>query len=290
MKKILLATTMLVAGATVAAAEVTLSGSARMGIQDNFTGDVAFSSRARVVFTLSGETDGGLSFGASFRADNAADRDVSGSPAGSANSGTAGSVFISGAFGKLSMGDLDSAAQGLVGQVDGVGYTGLSDLNEVTYIGASDETDAVYEYSAGAFTGALSVTQPGGTTATKWSVAGKYATDAYTVALGYEDNDAGTEHLILGVTGSFSGITLKAIYGEASGTIDGSQYAVSATYKMDALGVTAFVSDDSELGGAEAYGLGATYDLGGGASLAAGYAKNQTTDTDGYEVGVTFSF
>ena len=280
MKKILLATTMLVAGATVAAAEVTLSGSARMGIQDAFTGDVGFSSRARVVFTLSGETDSGLSFGASFRADNA----------GGANSGTDGSVFISGAFGKLSMGDLDSAAQGLVGQVDGVGYTNLSDLNEVTYIGTSDFTDAVYEYSAGAFTGALSVTQPSQAT-TKWSIAGKYATDAYSVALGYEDNDAGTEHLILGVTGTFSGITLKAIYGEASGAVEGSQYAVSATYKMDALSVTAYVADDSEiLAGDEAYGIGASYDLGGGAALSAGYAKNQTDDTDGYEVGVTFSF
>ena len=66
MKKVLLATTMLVAGASIAAAEVTLSGDARMGIlssgEDNLLtlntdeGDTVFTSRARVTFTLSGES------------------------------------------------------------------------------------------------------------------------------------------------------------------------------------------------------------------------------------------
>lgn len=80
MKKILVATTILSASAGLAAADVTLSGSARMGIVSGFSdnnaangdeSDVVFNSRARVAFTLSGESDSGLSFGASFRADNA---------------------------------------------------------------------------------------------------------------------------------------------------------------------------------------------------------------------------
>ncbi|MEY4696252.1 MAG: hypothetical protein RIT14_680, partial [Pseudomonadota bacterium] len=125
MKKILLATTILVGTAGFAAAEVALSGDARMGVISGF-GDVdtAFTSRARVAFTLSGETDGGLAFGGSFRADNA----------GAAASGTAGSVYVSGAFGKLSMGDVDGAALAAVGHVDGVGLTGLGDLNESLYV------------------------------------------------------------------------------------------------------------------------------------------------------------
>ncbi|MEY4697508.1 MAG: hypothetical protein RIT14_1936, partial [Pseudomonadota bacterium] len=57
MKKILLATTILVGTAGFAAAEVALSGDARMGIVNNGT-DTTFSSRARVSFTMSGETDG----------------------------------------------------------------------------------------------------------------------------------------------------------------------------------------------------------------------------------------
>jgi outer membrane protein OmpU len=86
--------------------------------------DIGFTSRARVTFTFSGETDGGLSFGASFRADNSSN----------AANGTAGSVFLSGAFGKISMGDVDGAAVAAVGHVDGVGLTGLGDRNESSFI------------------------------------------------------------------------------------------------------------------------------------------------------------
>ena len=87
----------------------------------------------------------GLSFGGSFRAadvvgggalENAADLSVSNSKA--TNDGKAGSVFLSGAFGKITMGDNDGAAQQSVGQVDGVGYTGNGDLNEIAYITGAD--------------------------------------------------------------------------------------------------------------------------------------------------------
>jgi outer membrane protein OmpU len=59
---------------------------------------------------------------------------------------------------------------------------------------------------------------------------------------------------------------------------------------MDAIGVTAFMADDSELGGAEAYGVGASYSLGGGAAVAGGVSKNKTADITRYDLGVTFSF
>ena len=156
MKTLLTSTALLLASVSFASAEITLSGSARMGVIDDFGDDnTGFTSRARVGFSLSGETDGGLSFGASFRADNAS----------GANSGTAGSVFVSGAFGKLSMGDVDGAANAAVGHVDGVGLTGLGDLNESTFLanGGNDldadgditgsneveDPSALYTYSAG---------------------------------------------------------------------------------------------------------------------------------------------
>jgi outer membrane protein OmpU len=286
MKKILLATSALVLTAGFAsAAEVTLSGDARMGILDDFgaTGPV-FNSRARVTFTLSGESDSGFSFGASFRADNAGASVDEG-----AEIGQAGKVFVSGAFGTLSMGDVDSAANAAVGHVNGVGYTGLGDLNESTFIGGGTKESILYEYSAGAFTGYLSAGQRE-VAAETWSVAAKYAAGNFTVSLGYEDNDAGTDHVIAGVDATFSSITLKARYGQASGAIDGDQWALSATYSANGLGVTAFMTDDSELGGAEAWGLGGTYDLGGGASFAAGYSSNETADTDAIDVGLNFSF
>ncbi len=141
MKKILLATTMFVAASAAAHAEVTLSGDARMGVTAGGGADAAFSSRARVRFTAAVETDGGLSLGATFRAQDAA----------AASGGTAGAVSISGAFGTLSMGDEDSAANTVVGNVSGVGYTGLGDKNELGYLGGKS-TNVLYTYTAGAVT------------------------------------------------------------------------------------------------------------------------------------------
>lgn len=281
MKKILLATTALVGFAGAAAAEVSLSGDARMGVLDNFSGDVEYSSRARVKFTLTGETDGGLSFGGSFRADNAT----------GAAAGTAGSVYISGTYGKLEMGDVDGAAKSVVGHVDGVGYTGLSDLNESTYIANVGTTEGVlYTYSMGDFTFAASSGQIGIVPISPWSIGVGYNAGNYAVGLGYEDNDNGTDHVIVGGSATFGAVTLKANYGKASGTVDGDQWAVSATYSMDAVSATVFYTDDSDLGGVEAYGIGAGYDLGGGAMLKGGYVKDETNNADGFDLGVTFSF
>jgi outer membrane protein OmpU len=321
MKKVLLATSILAATAGfAAAAEVTLSGDARMGVIDNFGDDnTGFTSRARVKFTLSGETDGGLSFGASFRADNADDdsvcfdEDSSGAYEsanangvdecnfvnGGARSGRAGEVFISGAFGKLTMGDVDGAAQQATGHVDGVGLTGLGDLNESTFLGAgsgdSDPT-AVYEYTSGAFTGLISATNPdnnqglaGADNDSVLALGAKYSTDAFTVGLGYEDAD-GVDHVVLNGSATFGAVTVKALFGSASGAVDGDQFALSAAFSADALTVTAFYADDEELGGVEGYGLGASYDLGGGAKVVGGYAKNETADTNALDLGVSFSF
>jgi outer membrane protein OmpU len=280
MKKILLATTVLVGTAGFAAAEVTLSGSARMGVASFDGGDLEFSSRVRVVFNLSGETDGGLAFGATIRADNA--------PEG--NIGEAGSVFISGAFGKLSMGDVDGAANAAVGHVSGVGYTGLNSYNESTFIAnGGGNSDALYEYSTGDLGFYLSATNPGdGDVAA--SVAVSYAMGDYSFALGYEDDGAGTDHIIVGANATFGAVTVKARYGEASGVIEGSQMAASIDYTMDALTLTAFYTDDEELLGDEAYGIGASYDLGGGASLMGGYVENKSIDESSYDLGVSFSF
>ena len=325
MKKILLATTMLVAGASIAAAEVTLSGSARMGVISNFDdgvaangdeSDLTFTSRARVEFTMSGETDGGLSFGASFRADNAV----------GANTGDAGSVFISGAFGKLTMGDVDGAAQMATGHVAGVGLTGLGDLNESTFLAAGDgatDPTALYEYSAGDFTVYASVTNPvpaaNATVPANFndllavSLGAKYTFGDYSVGLGYENlsgvinvaslagaaEDTDIDHIVVKLSGTVAGLNLQGLYGTADGTrdgvaLDGDQYAASVSYTTGALTGSVFYTDDSGLGGTTAYGVGASYDLGGGATLAGGVAHNKDAlagaGATAYDLGVSFSF
>lgn len=280
MKKILIATTMLVGTAGFAAAEVTLSGSARMGVvynEANAGNEVAFNSRARVQFNLSGESDSGLSFGASFRADNAVD----------ANQGLAGSVFISGAFGKLSMGDVSSAAENAVGDLVGVGYTGIGDGNEMVYISTGDNEMALYEYAAGGFTVYASVGQPGTGADTTYSLAAKYGTDTFTVSLGYEDIGA-VDHIIGGASATFSGVTVEGIYGRAS-DIDFDQYGIGVSYTADALTLAAYYRETDTAGvQADFYGIGASYDLGGGATLAGGVSEiNGVSQAD---LGINLSF
>ena len=145
MKKLLIATTALVATAGVAAAEVAVSGNGRMGVVYNGE-DLNFSSRIRVVFTLSGETDGGLSFGGSFRADNA----------GGAANGSAGEIFISGAFGTIAMGDVVGAAEAVVGDLPEVGYTDLDSLGDDDGYAIGDNDITYFSGDSFALTGARS--------------------------------------------------------------------------------------------------------------------------------------
>ena len=67
MKKVLLATTALTLSAGIAAADghtgVSISGFAELGVRDDGTNDVQFHQDIDVFFKMSGETDGGLSFG-----------------------------------------------------------------------------------------------------------------------------------------------------------------------------------------------------------------------------------
>lgn len=340
MKKVLLASTVLAMSASVAAAEVAVSGSARMGVAYNSEApnELGFTSRVRVAFALSGESDSGLSFGASIRADNAAagnngaqrtagtagtpptivdDGDggfivipgTPGTPAtfgdvNGAGSQGAGNVFVSGAFGKLTMGDVDGAAELVTGDLAGVGLTGLGDTNENAFLsngGVAARSAARYEYSTGGLTFAVSANNPQNDTefdGNVYSIGVKYSVDAYAFGLGYETAEIDGEsvdHIIGMAQGTFSGVTVKATYGEAS-DLDLTQYGVSATYKMDALGLTAF-HRVAELGirKDKFTGIGASYDLGGGASVVGGLVDVNRgigggADETRADLGLNFAF
>ena len=314
MKKVLLASTALVLSAGVAAADVTVSGDGRMGIISNFNDDVSFTSRIRIAFTASGETDGGLSFGGSIRADNAGgitiNNPAAGVPVTAADVvpgggvlGVAGSVFISGDFGTLSMGDVAGAPEAAVGDVSGVGLTGLGDLNEATYLsnrGAQARSARRYDYSFGDFGVPVSADNPVAYPTTAdlrtenetYGVAVTYAGDLFSAGLGWEDRDGVGSHIIGGVTVDFAGATVKAIYGTADFDAggDGDQYGLSIDYGFGATTLTGFWYTDEDLGGAEGFGIGAAYDLGGGASVRAGWASNETTNNDAFDFGVSMRF
>jgi outer membrane protein OmpU len=278
MKQILLASTALVAFAGAAAAEVAISGSGRMGmvydksiLNDNIvivngdakrTSDAGFrfDSRVRVAFTLTQETDAGVTFGGSVRADNAS----------AGNKGQAGSVFMSGAFGKLSMGDVDGAAESAVGNLSGVGYTGLGDFNEAFYLqqGNSDLDSneelsafatpaALYEYTTGAASFYFSIGNPGGigigsdafninddegvnignyevsdaVVDQAYGIGAKYSVDNYSFGVGYESID------ISGILTDFGDDGVKGAIKDTAGP-DGLDGTDDDTFAAD--------SDDTE--------------------------------------------
>lgn len=319
MKKILLATSAMVLVAGAAAAEVAVSGSARMGIvsvDDGANTVTRFSSRVRIVFTASGETDTGLSFGASTRADQESGNDADNGSGGDTNGDS--TVFISGAFGKLTMGDVSGAADALVGQVSGVGYGPNDDTQEILFIGAN-KTAAYYEYSAGAFTFGLGAGQIdtdesnalfddfGGDAADTFSVGVKYATDAYSAALAWETADLGAtsvDMISAGGSATFGAATVKARVSDLDLAGADTAYALSVDYVAGATTLTAFYTDYGNtglvlnpyhLGGTDTQhiGIGASYDLGGGAAVAGGYTMQ---NNDGIEdasianLGLKFSF
>lgn len=289
MKKVLLATTALVAFAGAANAAVELSGSGRMGVVDDGT-TTDFTSRARVKFSLSGETDGGLSFGGSFRADNAS----------SANHGAAGSVWIKGSFGELSMGDVDSAAEAAIGYASGVGLTSVKSGNSISYVGAgaaNDDPVMLYKYSTDTFAVYLSA-QDGWTNPVSpnppvsrtgsWGVAASYTAGDYTVGLGYEEAGT-TKGTFLGGSAKFGAASLKATYGSIDKAgVKTNEYAVSVDYTTGATTLTAYTARNSAGLTGSAYGVGASYDLGGGAAVKGGVSS--IVGKTMWDFGVSLSF
>jgi outer membrane protein OmpU len=283
MKKILIATTALVASAGFASAEIAFSGTAAMGLQYNNGGVDKTKILSYVILTpdFSGETDGGLSFGATtnIRVDN--------NGGGYTNDDT--TVYISGAFGKLSMGAVAEADE--VAGLSDIGFDGL-DVDDVAEALVGDELGDLlgvslghnvnYTYSSGALSFSLSGRLPtshAGTAVDSYAAGIKYTFgDAY-VGLGYADHKIGIFNgsvvsLFGGAT--FSGVTVKALYSDANGDFSGAKaYGLNASYKMDALTLSAGYGK-ADLGGGfeqQSFGIGAAYDLGGGASVVGGIAR-----------------
>ena len=262
-------------------------------------------NRFRVSFAGSGETDSGMSYGFSGRAEQS-------------DSSTSGSQYISGAFGKISMGDLDGADEVAAGGgVAGVGLGGLGDLNDTTY--QSSGHNLGYQYSAAGLTFAYSqdtTVQTGSNSAFGL----KYTSDmgGATVTFGVGKSDVGTTgQTTISAAVTSGSLTVKAATSTndngpavtfkagtarngagsvayvadrlAAANVDTDQTAFSISYAMDAMSVTAFSKTVSTSGTADLdySGVGFAYDL-GGATVKAGVVDDNNTSV--MDFGVTFSF
>ena len=285
---------------TLEAIKAALTGTAAVAKTEDST---TAKNRVRIAFGLSGETDSGLEFGASIRADNAA----------GGNSGTGGSQYLSGSFGKISMGDLDGADEQMVGDISAMSFAGLGSHETVSY--QSSSHNLAYSISMAGIDFAVSTDVGGGSSTAmgvKWS--GDLGGSTVTVGLGQSDVGGKSETSISaslgmgGFTGTIisskndNGPVVKAVT-EAAATATTSYVAAvaenktpdtetmgfSLSYNIDALTITAYNKDVSTTGAKDKgySGVGVSYDLGGMV------AKAGVADVDGQsqmDFGVSFSF
>ena len=121
----------------------------------------------------------------------------------------------------------------------------------------------------------------GGDAGTAWIGGGFEGTPA-------EDKDG---HFVVGAGVSASGFSGTLLAGTSD---DADQFGVSAGYSAGVIGATVFYTDDTEMAGNEALGVGLEWSLGGGASLKGGVVtdigQGTAADTRTADLGVTFSF
>ncbi len=355
MKKVLFATTALMATASVAAAEVRFSGYGRFGIgyQENRiavqTGNVPFTagtvtttggdtvlaaiglpyaiayegpetvlvSRFRLNIDGVAETDGGVQFSARVRLQ--AD-DTNDGEAGSAglNGARFSAIYeglrvdagnVSGAFDNLpNYYGNEPGLENFIGQYSGVNY------NFLGYSSTGSGANAVFfQYAVGDFAFGASYDQAdtlfvnsdgeiGVVDADRWDISVQYSFDNITAALAYGetkgigDLDKSTLTVLTlgGEWGDFSGTLFVADDDVAIDALNGTAYGLSLAYNVGAATTLTFAyGDGSADADVQQYGIGAIYDLGGGASLRGGIGQSKAGDGDGRlraDFGAQFNF
>lgn len=291
MKKVLFATTALVATAGVASADVALSGSAEMGVVGGSGSTITqFHQDIDVTFTMSGETDGGITFGAAVDLDEStiADSDDDDGAVTPTNINGAFdprddggvSIFISGDFGTLTMGDTDGGFDAGMQEVN-IGSPGSIDDAETTHAGYTgnngldgrvfDGQVLSYSYSVSGFTITGSVEMDDDR-----STAAPFGVPAITAG------DGLTGDAVYGIGASYAGS-----FGGGSYTIGGgyqvsgdTHAAVAGAQELSVVGISATVALDNGLSGGLNY---SQYDYAGGGAFA-DFSGTHTA------VGVSYTF
>ena len=290
MKKLLIASTALVATAGMAAADITITGHAAAGIHsglDNVsttsnTTDVAGDgvySNAGVDFTMTGATDNGISFSASVNIDAGTEIDSGDFEFDGADGGTAGlgSVSMTGSFGTLTFDDggIDNLYNGDYTSADvsystTVGAVSLSVAHDTAGVAQANSMSA--GYSASGMTFALAASED--TAGTSASLKVSYALNDTVSVTGKTDQVAGAES----VQTITAATTLNGVSVSVS-SANNSTWDVDLGYTAGGFALTYGVDET------DGWTATATTALGGGATFSAGVDNNDST-----YAGVSFAF
>ncbi|TDE35989.1 porin [Antarcticimicrobium sediminis] len=331
MKKVLFATTALIATASMAAAEVRISGYGRFGIDYNDANDRAvnavpsttITSRLRLQFDMSTETDGGVVLGARTRAQIESRDNAPG--IGAFN----GARFYAsyGGF-TLGVGNIIGAIENMPGLyletrtagtgIDGAGFVSLVTNVSNEYfnwdayssgLGGGGANGVEVLYTSGAFNGHLSYSTNNGAVAVDRAAVGvSYTFGDWTAALAAQDTDElWGDKVAVSIAGDLGQYGVRLAYADNEGISKWGLYGnmdigaasnvlvwVTEEDAVSAADVLAGRGDNRDTalldrGEGTSYGIHYSYDLGGGASFEAGWRESSADNTT-VQAGVYFSF
>jgi outer membrane protein OmpU len=280
-----------------------------MGIVGGDNIETQFHHDLDVKFALSGESDGGIAFGATMDLDEVSN----GINAGSGPH----SVFVAYGGMRLDMGDTDGAYDAAMQEValaggsiaddetSHAGYNGNSGLDG-GYKKSHDGQIARVSYSASGFTAGLSVEiDDDGVYDPVIGFGAAYTADmggtSVTIGAGYQSIDEVAN--IMGISAKASmagGFSVGVNFSELD--IEGkaenqTHMGIGIGYSMNALSVGLNYGEYNDVDGVDGvdhsgFGLAMTYDLGGGLAAHAGFGSEDKdgVDSDSFSLGLSMSF
>lgn len=306
MKKILFATTALVATAGVAAADVSVSGRAGFGVIHTKAGAAPavtnLINNFDLYFTGSTETDGGVSLSATVEMEGMGGA-VSAFASGNAILGNnnyakstpvAPTTVFAASAGALSFtfGNTDGAFDRSMTEVHRIAGIGYENWAMDSFIDNNDGGNiARFEYAAGGVTASLSYAGLDQSTGIGVKYTGDLGAANVTVGAAYE-NQAGPNNEYWGISGraAFGAFSVGAGYADGTtGAPFNDTWNISAGYSANGVMIAAMYGD-SGTANTEMWNLMGTYDLGGGASVFAQYGERQSGTNKIASMGVAFSF
>jgi len=292
MKKLLIATTALVATAGMASADITISGHAAAGIHSGLdtagtstavAADGVYSN-AGVDFTMTGATDNGISFSASLNIDAGEEIDTGDFEYDGKDGGTAGlgAVTMSGAFGTLTFDNsgidnlYSDATTHDVSYATTVGSVSLTVGHSVGALAADADSAKATSFKASTTQSGMAFTLTGSETAagTSASLAMSYALNDTVTITADTDQVAGAESIqTVGAKTTLNGVSISVE------SANNSTWDVDLGYSAGGFALTYGVDET------DGWTATATAALGGGATFQAGVDSADST-----YAGVSFAF
>ena len=281
MKKLLIASTALVATAGIASADITMTGHGAAGYYTNLTGAAGngIYSNAGIVISMSGATDSGITFSTSVDAEAGTEIDQGDFEFDGGAGGTFGfgNVTVAGAFGTLTFDNagVDNLYDDDLTAADVSFATSVGPVSLAVALDTDDAADGT-SVSAGYASGAMTFSASGSSTATDNSMAlgVSYALSDNMTLTADTDSTAGASAVnSIGISTSLNGVSI------AASSDSNSEWDVDLGYTVSGITLTYGLDEES------VWDATASMTLGGGASVKAGM-----NSADAAYAGISFSF